>query len=177
MRIVFYLLILTSLFNIKHYWEDISEEEKLNILGREDVDKDICKLFNNNSFTNFNHNILKTLVSSPSNKSIKALYFYVFNQICIKADGETSEILGNYCLVMILSDIDYTLSYIKKHPEILEAYSQKLGYEFAFKEEGLSNIKYSFEEFKAIISKSYFDELFLNLFYKNIYIYMQDAKD
>jgi len=181
MATIFNILIISVnlMFNGYSYWENFSEQEKETIL-KSKVINDNVRIIIFNDFVEINETLLDVLVAPIENDSIKALYFYAFNKISLKADGETSEILGKYCQLIILSDIPYVLSYLEDHPPLLDIYTELMGYEFAMKEEGLSDTKYKFEDFKSLINKAYKErkkESFLKLFYDKINNSLENARD
>jgi hypothetical protein len=157
------------------YWEDLSKEEQNKILQSTDVDKDIKSfIFNDSKMKDDTESlrILDSISTLSNNTEIKALYFYLFNQICKEADGIVCEMLGNYCQKIILSDIEYTIKYLKNKPLLRKKYAGILGFEFYFKEEGTSDMKYGLQEFKGLLNKDLKNKdgynSFLQSFYKEI---------
>lgn len=165
------------------YWEDLSKQEQDKITHYEmsneyiyDFLKDRLKIEDSNQ-TKALLNILSDL---PPDKTKKAFYFYLYNQICQKADGATSEILGLHCQNIILKDTEYVLFYLKTHTALLKVYAQFLGTEFFFKEDGASELKYTFKDFKSILNEKLKDkpeyESILTLLYKEIELYMKEME-
>lgn len=138
------------------YWENLKENQKNDILNSCNISKDVLEFYKGNLNIGDNSQTVKLLnrLSSISDKEkATPLYFYLFNQICIKADGSLSEILGNYCQKIVLSFPSYVVVYLGKNEGILKKYAQYLGYELYFKEEGTSMIEYSYSDFKKMLSE------------------------
>jgi hypothetical protein len=88
--------------------------------------------------------------------------------------------LGSYCQKIILSDIEYVLHYLKQNKTLSKKYTQLLGAELYFKENGSSDMQYSYNDFKKIIDKTLscnreYKE-FLASFYNDIHIVMNGMK-
>lgn len=138
------------------YWENLKENQKNDILNSCNISKDVLEFYKGNFNIGDNSQTVKLLnrLSSISDKEkATPLYFYLFNQICIKADGSLSEILGNYCQKIVLSFPSYVVVYLGKNEDILKKYAQYLGYKLYFKEEGTSMIEYSYSDFKKMLSE------------------------
>lgn len=165
------------------YWKKIPYDEQIELLQSNRICKDAYDLYKGNFKVCDNTRteiLLDSLSLLSTDIKIKALYFYLFNQICLEADGALSEMLGRYCQKVILSDIEYILYYLKNNRGIFIKYSQLLGHEFYFKENGTSDMQYNFRDFKRIINnklgckKEY--DLFLSDFYKNIQCIMHEME-
>lgn len=157
------------------YWENLSVNQKNDILISDNISKDALEFYKGNFKIGDNSQtttLLNMLSSIGDKEKTTPFYFFLFNQICIKADGSLSEILGNYCQKIVLSFPTYVVAYLGKNEDILKKYAQYLGYELYFKEEGTSMIEYSYSDFKkmlsekAISTKQYNDAL--TLFYDEI---------
>jgi len=137
------------------YWEQLSDSIKKATLASNEVNINAANYYKGKfQFTDderSNH-LLKILTAKSEDENIKALYFYLFNRICAKADGAVGEVLGNYCLKMILNDPVDVLNYFASHNSIMKLYAMFLGEEFYFKEDGTSAIKYNFSDFKKLIN-------------------------
>lgn len=88
------------------------------------------------------------------NESNRALYFFLFNRICLKADGAISEILGKYCMNLMIKDPLYVFKYIENNNTLFDKYASSMGFEFYFKEEGTSDLQYRYSEFREILLKT-----------------------
>jgi hypothetical protein len=104
--------------------------------------------------------LLKVLTSSKS--ELLPFYYYVFNKICLESDGALSEVLGKYCSDTISNNPDYVIKHltfeienIKKEVYFYQLYGSMLGYEMYLKENGTSDIVYTFEQFQNYLN-SYF---------------------
>jgi hypothetical protein len=165
------------------YWEDFSKKEQNEIIQDKIANKDVNNLAKGNFKIRDNDQtkiLLDTLSKLPSDIKYKAMYFNLFNQVCEKADGALSEMLGNPCQSILLSDTEYVIFYLKNKPSLMKTYAQILGVEFFFKEDGTSDLKYNFTEFKKIVNKRLCDEpeykSFLSSFYKEIELSMDNMK-
>lgn len=138
------------------YWEQMSESVKKETVASDEVDVNAANYYKGNFVFTDNEKsfqLLDVLTSEYENPNIKALYFYLFNEICTKADGAISEVLGNYCQKVLLNDPVYVLNYFSSHSSIMRTYAQLLGYELYFKNDGTSDIKYNFTDFKKLINE------------------------
>jgi len=138
------------------YWENIGNEKQNTILQSKEVFKNVRETY----YGTFSPSddvetfiLLDSLSIFPYNEEIKALYFYVFNNILITSDGALSEVMGYSCLNILISNSEYVIFYLQDKPKILEIYATVLGYEFYFKEEGTSDLEYNYADFKEIISR------------------------
>lgn len=139
-----------------NYWENLSLDEQHEIICSGKVSKNILDLYNAKFIPSDNEEtiaLLKTLSNLSANTKLKSLYFYLFNQICKYSDGGLSELLGKYCMEVILSDPKYVLLYMNENPLLLKKYIDFLGSEFYYKEGENSDIKYNFDDFRQIISE------------------------
>ncbi|BEG99153.1 hypothetical protein BSYN_14180 [Bacteroides sedimenti] len=98
-------------------------------------------------------NLLEELTNERASCHAKAFYFHLFNQICMKADGALSEMLGVYCQRIMLNSSVYVLGYFQRNKNVEQIYANLIGYELYFKEEGTSMIKYNYVDFKSILNK------------------------
>jgi len=137
------------------YWEDIEKEKQNTILKSKEVNIDVRKTY----FRTFSPsddektaNLLNTLSKLHHNDEIKALYFYVFNNILKIADGALTELFRDPCVNILISNSEYVIFYLQEKPKLLEKYALVLGYEFYFKEEGTSDLEYDYSTFKKIIN-------------------------
>ena len=136
------------------YWEQINDSIKKETIASKEVNVDVVNYYK--GYFRFTDNeksfqLLDTLISAPKQINIKALYFYLFNKICVKADGAVAEGLGSYCQKVIINDPMYVLKYFSSHNSIMRTYAQLLGYELYFKGKGTSDIEYNFNDFKILI--------------------------
>jgi hypothetical protein len=136
------------------YWENIENEKQNSILQSKDVSINVLEAYKGTFITSDNEitvNLLDSLIYLTYNEDIRALSFHIFNKILQSADGSLSELFGNYCQIIILSNSEFVIFYLKDNPELLKTYAITLGYEFYFKQEGLSDIKYDYKTFKNLI--------------------------
>lgn len=157
------------------YWEDIHVCKQKKIIESNEVYSGARNFYKGELVVGDNKHteiLLDTLSSLSVNNEIKAFYFYVFNEILLNSDSSLTEILGIYCQNIIIADVNYVLSYLKKNRKLLAKYCELLGYEFYFKNEGISKAKYDFKEFKNVINKNIKDSnieiSFISEFYYNI---------
>ncbi len=157
------------------YWEDLTDNQKDDILNSEEVNREVVAFYQGNLKIGDNNqtiNLLDTLSFFAKKEKISALYFFLFNQICINADGALAEMIGSYCQTIILNSPTYVINYFSNNEHILKIYAQYLGYELYFKEKGTSDIEYNYEDFKKLLSDKMenlvqYEEI-LKLFYDEI---------
>lgn len=163
------------------YWEDMTKTEQDNILHSPTIYKNAVKYYlgafkaTDNKAT---EELLNKITSNDIPNREAIFYFYVFNQICLKSDGALSEILGGYCMTLMLMNPKFTLLYFKKNSKVEKKYAELMGYELFFKEEGTSDIEYNYKDFKkAIETKIKNDQKYkeiLSIFYKDIEVVMKN---
>lgn len=164
------------------YWENLTTKEKQDIINNSKVYKDAVEYLNGRFKATDDARTFMLLDSITSiNNQFAPLYLHIFNKIC-NSDGAISEVMGKYCERIILSNVCYTFNYfIKNDKKYYLMYAEKLGYEFYFKENGTSDLEYSYSEFKKIINlkwqnKSIKSKNFLNSFFRRIDKTMNDLK-
>jgi hypothetical protein len=164
------------------YWEDLNSSEKENILKSFEFEKNAVDYYNcrfTPSDNNETMSLLETITSIPAQEDVAKFYFYIFNQICLKADGALSEIIGKYCQKVIINKPLYVINYFKRKQNTLETYASLIGYELYFKEEGTSDIEYNFKDFKKFIEERATPKeeysLILTEFFKRIEIAMRNT--
>ena len=81
------------------------------------------------------------------------IYFYVFNRICENSDGSLSEVLGKYCLKVIINHPKEVFSHFETNNNDLKRYSSLLGYEFYFCKQGTSDLEMNYEKLKEFLTK------------------------
>lgn len=138
------------------YWEEVSDIKKKDVLKSRAIDKYALSYYLGN-FKPSDDSITVAMIENTLDNSVscyeKAFYFYVFNQVCMKADGALSETLGAYCQRFMLNSPTYVINYFRTHKNIETVYASLIGSELYFKEEGTSTIEYNYTDFKRIIRK------------------------
>ncbi len=167
-----------SVTNDSLYWENLDCGKKQKVLNDKTLPSNVLEFYKGRaSLTDSQKTVelLDTLMTDfdNNNKEFRALYFNVFNQICSKADGALSEILGHYCLAIIMKSPRYVINYLCEHDDLLVKYSSFLGHEFYFKELGTSTLKYDYKTFKEIVRKEYSDFNCLGSFFQEIEQFMK----
>lgn len=173
-----------KLINEFRYWEDLTSDEQNVILNNSSVNRDVISYYNNSLNISDNKTsiaLLETITSTYEidNEGLLMLYFFVLNQIVLDADGAVTESLGKYCQRMVLKNPTYIIKYFKRNKVIFQLYADLIGYELYFKEEGTSDIEYSYSQFKNIIEGSVkpseeFRQI-LSEFFRSIEIAMKNA--
>ncbi len=145
------------------YWENLSESEKSNFISSHNINNLVMDYYKGNLKITDDENtfeILDELVSADS--ELFPFYYYIFNKICSESDGAVSEILGKYCLQIIMNDPNYVINHftferenIKKDKYAYQLFGEFLGMEMYFKEKGTSDIDYNFAEFKEYLNLIY----------------------
>jgi len=88
---------------------------------------------------------------TQNEKYFVPIYFYAFNQICQKSDGSLSEVLGKYCLKVIVNHPNEVFRHFETNNKDLKLYANMLGYEFYFCIQGTSDLEMNFEQFKEYL--------------------------
>ena len=145
------------------YWENMSSSEKEHFLSSHKIDQVALQYYNGKFIVSDDNNTFKLLKTLTAKKpALIPFYNYLFNKICKKADGALSEALGKYCLSMIINNPDYVINYFtferenkKGNEHYYQLYGNILGYEMYFKEDGTSDIDYSFAQFKKFLDNHF----------------------
>lgn len=155
------------------YWESMTTEQQMEYLDTNNIDGNVLALFEGKLRANddeVTRRLLDTLISvkSGDNKNI-AFYFFLFNRVCINADGAVSEMLGGYCQRMLLNIPEYVIRFLKQNRDVMKVYARILGYELYFKERGTSSMQYDFSDFKRMLyerlnNKPEYDEVLKTFF-------------
>ena len=136
------------------YWEDISKTEQESILQSPTICKNAVQYYQGSfkvSDNKLTDDFLNKITSGINTRQETLFYFYIFNQICLKADGVVSDILGEYCMKVMLSNPPFLLSYFQRNVKLEKKYAELVGYELYFKEDGTSDIEYNYKDFKQVI--------------------------
>lgn len=140
--------------NKNAYWEDLTKTEQESILHSPQIDKNAIKYYCGSFKATENQsteNLLNKIISEKNPAKETLFYFYIFNQICLKSDGALSEILGGYCMKILLKKPVLVLRYFQRNKKVEKIYGEFIGSELYFKEEGTSDIEYNYKDFKRII--------------------------
>ena len=138
------------------FWDDLSKCQKDSILNKVSINSEAIDFYNGKFKFADNDKCIKLLniiTSELDDENIVIFYFHIFNMICLNADGASSEILGKYCQKIILNYPLHIITYFEKNKKVQICYANMLGYEFYFKEQGTSDMKYNFNDFKNILIK------------------------
>lgn len=106
------------------YWESFSKQEKASVLKIKRIPKDIRELYEGlwcPSDDERSFRVLDSLIA-PFNRGTQALYFFLFCKICEESDGALAEVLGEYCLMQIKSNPEYTLTYLYYNKDMLRCF-------------------------------------------------------
>jgi hypothetical protein len=160
------------------YWEEFNESKKEEILELSSTNELVRRYYKGSYKVSDDDTItilLDTLVNIRGEQA--ALYFFLFNNICDKADGAVAELLGGFCQDIILKSPVYVFSYLSDNELLLKKYAMHLGYELYFYEEGTSSLRYSYSEFKKLMEEELKEEKHLkealNMFFAEIEKTMQ----
>jgi hypothetical protein len=134
------------------YWDTMSQHQKDSVLSTyPESDKYLLKLNVKNNDADFDNLNMITNCFENGNSHPRELCFFVFNSICEKSDGQLSEVMGMFCMKVLMIDPNYVLNYFRLSKSMQEKYANFMGYEFYFKEEGTSTIQYSFSKYQKMI--------------------------
>jgi hypothetical protein len=91
---------------------------------------------------------------TQKHKDLYPFYIHCFNQICHDSDGALSEIMGPYCLLMMINYPSDIFSYFENDSLKLNNYALLIGYELYFKEQGTSDLKTNYKDFKLYLKNN-----------------------
>lgn len=139
-------------FTDTSYWENLSHEEKKEVTDQVKRSKSIVASYALKTFTvgdnNQTDSLLSVLSKLPSNGEVKCLYFHLFNDIAFKSDGALAEMVSEYIKPMLLSDVDYVLTYIMNHKEYYTLYTSMLAENLYLKGNDYSDSIRLFNQFR-----------------------------
>jgi len=163
------------------YWEDISKTEQESILQSPTICKNAVQYYQGSfkvSDNKLTDDFLNKITSGKNTRQETLFYFYIFNQICLNADGVVSDILGEYCMKVMLSNPPFLLSYFQRNVKLEKKYAELVGYELYFKEDGTSDIEYNYKDFKQVIeTKIKNDQQYKKIllqFYRDVEVVMKN---
>ncbi len=159
---LFSILIIFSLFISSDgadkfkYWELLTNTEKQQYLSDPNVNKIALDYYNGKFYPSDNNKTFKLLKTLTNKNNFNPFYYFLFNQICSRSDGALSEIMGDYCLNEVLNNPEYVINHFtfermnfKKKQYLYELYGFFIGYEMSFYDQGTTDIKLGFPEFKT----------------------------
>lgn len=114
------------------YWENMSLQEKDDVLHRDSVPKIVLDIYNGKyqlKDDDANWENLDYLIMPTPDSLLRAFKFHSFNKLLLKSDGAVLEAMGTYVYSLFLSDPDYILCYLDKHPDIRNLYILDIGFE------------------------------------------------
>ena len=163
------------------YWESMTTEQQMEYLDANSIDKNVLALFEGKLRPNddeVTRRLLDTLMSvNSSDKKRVAFYFFLFNRVCLDADGAVSEMLGSYCQRMLVNMPEYVIYYLERNSDILKVYVDILGYELHFKERGTSSMQYDFATFKRMLYERLNDKPEYDGILKTFFIEVRSVMD
>ena len=136
------------------FWEELPKIDQERILHSPIIYKNAKEYYYghfNVTDNKLTEDFLNKITSIKNLPQERVFYFYIFNQICLKADGVVSDILGEYCMKVMLSNPQSLLSYFRRNVQLEKKYAELMGYELYFKEGGTSDIEYNYKDFKKEI--------------------------
>lgn len=117
-----------------HYWDELSDKSRNEIVKLLNIDENIMKLYLHQitlSDDNISIAILDTLCM-PTEGNKRMLYFHIMNETVKCADGAFAELLSEYCIKYINENADYVLEYFSKHHDVGNVYSTFIATELYF---------------------------------------------
>jgi len=142
------------------YWEEMSSKEKDSLLFADSsINKDAINFLQNkwkpsdDEKTFLFLDTITSLRKCPSKN--RAFYFHVFNKICLKADGSLAEVIGDYCLNILIEVPDYVIDYFLKNRQIMNLYARNIGYKFLVEQEVKRSL-YNFDSLAHHLNKMHF---------------------
>jgi len=144
------------------FWEEMSSKEKDSLLFADSsINKDAINFLQNKwkpSDDEKTFLFLDTITSLrryPSKN--RAFYFHVFNKICLKVDGSLAEVIGDYCLKILIEAPDYVIDYFSKDQQMMNLYTRNIGYKFLVEQEAKMSL-YNFDSLAYYLNKIYFSD-------------------
>ena len=145
------------------YWENLNSLQKNNFIITHEISDLAMRYYKGELKIDDDketYDLLDVLVTTDT--ALIPFYYYLFNEVCLDADGAISDVIGQYCLKMITDNPDYVINHFtydrenkRKKLFYYQIYGDFIGYEMYFKEKGVSDIDYSFEQFKEYLNNSF----------------------
>lgn len=140
------------------YWDNLSSEKKEDVADKVKRSKSIVASYVQNTFTvgdnNLTDSLLSALSNMPSNREVKSFYFHLFNDIAIKSDEALAEMVGEYVKPMLLSDVDFVLTYIMCHKDYYALYTSMLAENLYLKGDDYYDSIRLFNKFQIELAKN-----------------------
>ena len=162
-RLLFFLLLLTSFSfgqNSFNFWELMSQTEKEHFLNNSNINKLALDYHSDNFKVTDDEQTFRLLDTLTHNNEFFPLYYFLFNKICAVSDGALSEVMGPYCLKMMLNQPIFVINHFTferknfgKSQYLYQLYAFFIGEEFYFYNKKMSELDYGFPEFKEMLFK------------------------
>lgn len=131
------LSLIVSCADSVRFWEQYSEAEKSGLLKSGAIETSVVGIYNGSFAIGDNVETFKLLDllsdykygCSQANAIVDAFYIHCFSKILRMSDGALSEVMGEYCIRIVKKSPEYTISYLKSHQEIRDAFVIHIGYE------------------------------------------------
>lgn len=162
------------------YWESMNKKEQKAYLQNAKVNKLVLAYYNGKFIPSDDEKTEELLkILTQKNKDLLPLYFYVFNRICAESDGALAELMGTYCIKMIVAYPEYVIGYFsleriqKRKQDLLDLYSMQIGFELYCSDDNPSDIGHTYSSFSQILNSrssafSEEDKNSLNIFLSKI---------
>lgn len=75
--------------------------------------------------------LLNELVSNTHDGPRNALYLHLFTEICLNADGAVGEIIGRYCMIILINNPQY-INILKSDGSMMDIYAQNIAEELYY---------------------------------------------
>lgn len=141
-----------------NYWESFAQQKKQSVLERNDIPKVIIEYYSGLVKLSDDERSFKLLelLSAPFDDDTRALYLFLFCNICKTSDGALSDVLGDYCQKVIALNPEYTLAYLSYDQDLFCYFTDYLSYEFFINELNESEIR--FAEFEKRLNTTRFSD-------------------
>lgn len=117
----------------------MSQTEQEHFLNNSNVNKLALDYYNGNFKVTDDEQTFRLLDTLTHKNEYFPLYYFLFNKICAVSDGALSEIMGHYCLKMVLNEPSYVINHFAferknfgKSPYLYHLYASFIGEEFYF---------------------------------------------
>ena len=178
--LVYSLFQLGSPSNNPIYWENLTAEERETVLSLKQVNPLVSDYYLGR-FTatddDLTVRLLDVLTTKQENNGVRALHFFLFNNILMSADGALAEMLGEYAIKMISEEPQYILPYLSRSKSLEECYVSSIGFELYLDQRNPSVENLSMETLKSSIIKKASNDKQTQLFLQKIEEYISQVEE
>ena len=155
-RVAFLIILILSVLQINMSFGQVvaylDSTQIMEYLNQPEINKNVKDYYEGRLKLSDNYQTGELLESiTEKNDQFFPIYFNTLNEIVEVSDGALSEMVTNYCFMMIYNYPCETFDYFTTNSGVSIDYAGHLGYEFYFKEKEMSTLIMNFNEFQEYL--------------------------